>query len=62
MRSRFWTLTPASGENLLAPALQLTTPVVVQLLVDDGLMSQCWQATYSQIPKKNGPTKFKATQ
>jgi hypothetical protein len=52
----------ASGENLTLPELPLTIPVVVQLLVDDGLTSECWQSTFSDAPKKNEATKFKAKQ
>jgi hypothetical protein len=53
-------LAKASGESFLVPTLPLATPVVVQLLVDDGVTPQCWQATYSQVPTKNEATKFKA--
>lgn len=52
----------ASRDNLAVPALPLAMPVVVQLLVDDGVTPQCWQTTYSEIPKKNEPAKFKAVQ
>jgi len=52
----------AKGESLTLPGLPLTIPVVVQLLVDDGLTSDCWQSTFSDLPKKNEATKFKAKQ
>jgi hypothetical protein len=44
------------------PALPLTIPVVVQLLIDDGVTIECWQTTFSDLPKKNEATKFAAKQ
>ncbi len=35
------------GDFLDVPALPLTLPVVVQLVVDDGLSSNCWQSTFA---------------
>jgi hypothetical protein len=55
-------LAKATGANLAVPSLPLVTPVVIQLLVDDGLTSECWQATFSDAPKKNDAAKFKAKQ
>ncbi len=52
----------ASGANLILPELPLTLPVVVQLLVDDGVTPQCWQSTFSDTPQKNDDAKFKAKQ
>lgn len=55
-------LAKAAGVHLTVPSLPLVTPVVVQLLVDDGQTSECWQATFSDPPSKNDGTKFKAKQ
>ncbi len=55
-------LAKAKGGNLVVPALPLTPPVVVQLLVDDGNGTECWQSTFSDPPKKNDAAKFKAKQ
>jgi hypothetical protein len=52
----------AVGGDLAMPALPLTPPVVVQLLVDDGVTSECWQSTFSEAPKVNTSTKFRAKQ
>ncbi len=52
----------AGGQDLALPELPLTSPVVVQLLIDDGVMSQCWQTMFSDTPKKNDATQFKAKQ
>ena len=50
------------GGDLIVPVLPLVPPVVVQLLVDDGQMSDCWQSTFSDPPKNNESGKFKAKQ
>jgi hypothetical protein len=50
------------GLNFTVPILPLTTPVVVQLLVDNGDTIECWQSTFADTPKKNSATKFKAKQ
>jgi hypothetical protein len=55
-------LAKAKGDNLSVPSLPLVTPVVVQLLIDDGITTECWQATFSDPPKKNDAAKFKAKQ
>jgi hypothetical protein len=41
------------------PALPLTTPATAQLLIDDGITTECWQTTFSTA-LKNDPTQFKA--
>ena len=53
-------LVKAKGDSLVVPTLPLTLPVVVQLLVDDGVSPQCWQTTFTSTPKKNDAVKFKA--
>lgn len=55
-------LAKAAGTNLVLPSLPLVPPVVVQLLVDDGMTSQCWQTTFADPPTKNDAAKFKAKQ
>jgi hypothetical protein len=55
-------LVKAGGTQLALPALPLTIPVVVQLLIDDGVTIECWQTTFSDLPKKNEATKFGAKQ
>jgi ELWxxDGT repeat protein len=47
------------GSLLQNPALQLTLPVTVQLLIGDGSGTACWQTTYSNSTT-NDPTQFKA--
>ena len=48
------------GAALPLPALGLTTPVHVQLVVDDGSAPKtCWQSTFSS-PLKNDGSIFKA--
>ena len=34
------------GENLVTPALPLALPVTVQMLITDGVTTNCWAATY----------------
>jgi hypothetical protein len=47
------------GLPLPMPALGLTLPVTVQLVIGDGPGTECWQTTYTtQI--KNDRTQFKA--
>lgn len=55
-------LVKAAGENLALAGLPLVPPVVVQLLIDDGMGVECWQTTFSDEPKKNDAEKFKAKQ
>lgn len=52
----------AAGDQLALPSLPLTLPVIVQLLVDDGVTTECWQTTFSEPPKKNDPSRFRAVQ
>lgn len=47
------------GLNLAMPALPLTMPVVVQLLIDDGMTTECWQTTFTTAVK-NDPLQFNA--
>jgi len=47
----------AGGESLQPPALPLTLPATVQLLIDDGTTTSCWQTTYSTA-KLNDPARF----
>ena len=37
----------AKGANLQTPALPLTLPVTAQLVIADGVSSQCWQTTFT---------------
>lgn len=55
-------LVKAKGASLVLPALPLTSPVVVQLLIDDGLTTECWQTTYTAPFKKNEVDRFLAKQ
>lgn len=48
--------------NLSAPSLPLSLPVTVQLLIDDGVTTQCWQSTFSNPPTANTAEKFRAKQ
>ncbi len=47
------------GMNLVLPILGLTPPVTVQLLVDDGIATECWQTTFTTAAK-NTSALFKA--
>jgi hypothetical protein len=47
------------GVALPMPGLGLTLPVTVQLLIDDGMTTQCWQTTYSAATA-NTSASFKA--
>ena len=47
------------GANLNLPELALAEPVTIQLLVTDGIESNCWQALYSET-RKNTTSQFKA--
>ncbi len=49
----------AKGVSLDTPSPPLTLPVTVQLLIDDGATSDCWQATYSDF-QRNEAGIFKA--
>jgi hypothetical protein len=48
------------GVNLVMPTLGLTVPVTVQLLIDDGMTTECWQTTFSAAPQVNTSAQFKA--
>ncbi len=48
------------GVNLPTPDPSLTLPVTLQLLVDDGGPTKCWQTTFTAATK-NDATQFKAT-
>jgi hypothetical protein len=37
----------AKGANLQTPALPLILPVTAQLVIADGVSSQCWQTTFT---------------
>jgi len=37
----------AKGVNLQTPALPLTLPITAQLVIADGVSSQCWQTTFT---------------
>jgi hypothetical protein len=50
------------GINLPTCPLPLTTPVTVQLVIDDGATRDCWQTTYSGTPIRNDALFFKAKQ
>ena len=45
------------GLNLAMPGLQLTTPVIAQLM--RGGTNTCWEATYT-VPRRNDQFQFKA--
>ncbi len=47
------------GTNLALPTLGLTLPVTVQLIIDDGVSSACWQTEFATA-QKNTPALFKA--
>jgi NAD(P)H-dependent flavin oxidoreductase YrpB (nitropropane dioxygenase family) len=49
------------GVKLTMPALGLTPPVTVQLLINDGVTTTCWQTTFpSTAVQVNTPAQFKA--
>jgi hypothetical protein len=52
-------LVKGKGAALPLPALGLTTPVDVQLVIGDGSGTTCWQSSFP-IAQKNEPTLFKA--
>jgi hypothetical protein len=47
------------GVNLPTPPLGLTLPVTIQLLIGDGVATECWQTTYATFIKNDG-VQFKA--
>ncbi len=49
----------AKGTNLTVPKLPLSGSVTVQLLVDDGSVTRCWQTVYP-TPIRNKSTRYKA--
>ncbi|MFN2428095.1 MAG: hypothetical protein ABR587_16800, partial [Candidatus Binatia bacterium] len=51
-----------AGVALASPALPLTLPVTVQLSIDSGLGTECWQSTFTNPPSKNEGEKFRAKQ
>jgi len=52
----------AKGAKLAIPALGLTAPVTVQLMIDDGMTTECWQTIFPiSGVKVNSTTQFKAT-
>jgi hypothetical protein len=52
-------LSKGKGVNLPIPGLPLTLPVTVQLLIDDGFTTECWQTTYTASTLNDG-AQFKA--
>jgi len=42
------------GEPLPTPSLPLTLPVTVQLVIQDGSTSRCWQTTYATAKRNEG--------
>jgi hypothetical protein len=48
------------GVNLPLPPLGLTLPVTVQLVIGDGVTTDCWQTTYTAATA-NDVTRLKAT-
>ncbi len=52
----------ATGAAVGLPTLPLTMPVTVQLLIDDGMATQCWQTTYTGIASSSSTAKFRAKQ
>jgi hypothetical protein len=51
-------LVGGKGANLPMPALPLAFPLVVQLVVDDGATTNCWQTTFV-VSARNDPTMIK---
>jgi hypothetical protein len=47
------------GSNLATPALGLSLPVKVQLVIRDGAGTECWQTSFTAA-RANGPGKFSA--
>ena len=47
-------LATAKGEPLPTPSLPLTLPITVQLVIQDGLTSRCWQTTYTTFKVNEG--------
>jgi hypothetical protein len=47
------------GMNLPMPALALTLPVTVQLVIGDAATSECWETTYT-VADRNDATRFSA--
>ncbi len=50
----------AKGVNIAMPALPLTGDVTAQLLIDDGISTECFQTTYTAPHTKNDAVQFKA--
>lgn len=48
------------GSNLSLPAVQLTSPVTIELRIDDGAGARCWQSTF-QSSRRAGVARFEAT-
>jgi hypothetical protein len=49
-----------AGSSLGLPALPLTTPVTVQLLIDDGMGVECWQTTFASEAIENSSERYRA--
>ena len=49
----------AKGMPIDMPTLPLTTPVIVQLVITDGLTTSCWQTTFTTATKSD-TEQFKA--
>jgi bacillopeptidase F len=47
------------GPNLATPSPPFVLPVTIQLLIDDGVRTGCWQTTYTSA-SANKPRRFKA--
>jgi hypothetical protein len=52
----------AGGLSAATPGLPLTSPVVVQLLIDGGMGVECWQTSYVDEPLLNDSNRFRARQ
>jgi hypothetical protein len=50
------------GAGLVVPALPPLQPLTVQMLVDDGVTTECWQSTFTNPPLTSSTTKFRAKQ
>jgi hypothetical protein len=51
-----------AGAGLAVPGLPPAQPLVVQLLIDDGMTVECWQTTFTAMPLKSTSEKFRAKQ
>lgn len=55
-------LAKGKGVDLPFPALPLTMPVTVQLLIDNGTTTECWQTQFQGTPARNDTVLFRAKQ